>query len=206
MPLLACPGCKTTLRVPRKLLGSWVECPRCRTGFAALSDERPTVSAPESRDPPPVPRRSRWPLLFGITIVALLIAVVMLLAWTARGRREPSAVVHDIDRVYASSAATTSVMTAVLGFYCCVGLVTTALLGLQVYAMAFVAKDARDRSIDNHLIWVVVVFLAPLVGLIVYLMYRPQDSLVPCPRCGNRKLPYIRLCPHCRTEIPDALP
>jgi transposase len=41
------------------------------------------------------------------------------------------------------------------------------------------------------------VFFTGIVGLIVYLLVRPQGNTVPCPNCGNKRLQTCVKCPNC---------
>ena len=50
----------------------------------------------------------------------------------------------------------------------------------------WVARDARRRGVENPLLWVVFVLLTWFVGLVVYLILRPQEPLVmECDGCGK---------------------
>ena len=44
-----CPGCKVPIKVPMESVGKWIECPRCNTGFAALSDDLSTRNETPAR-------------------------------------------------------------------------------------------------------------------------------------------------------------
>jgi hypothetical protein len=61
--LIDCPCCKRPVQVHKEaiLLGRWVECPKCRMGFAASMDEvlpaSCTLAAPPSPTPPSVSRQ-----------------------------------------------------------------------------------------------------------------------------------------------------
>lgn len=70
-------------------------------------------------------------------------------------------------------------------------------LVLVILLMAWVAKDARARGMDGGAVWVLIVLSTGLIGLLVYMASRPHGILVPCSRCGNKKLMAALLCPHC---------
>lgn len=63
--------------------------------------------------------------------------------------------------------------------------------------MVWVARDAKNRSIDGGAVWVIVIFFTSFLGLGVYLASRPRGALTTCSRCNNRKLNYALICPHC---------
>ena len=47
------------------------------------------------------------------------------------------------------------------------------------------------------MLWMIFVFAAPVLGLLVYIFARPQGTLVPCPACNNKRLQAAARCPHC---------
>ena len=63
--------------------------------------------------------------------------------------------------------------------------------------LVWVARDAKARGMDNAILWVLLVFFTSIIGLIIYILSRPQGNLVPCPNCGNQKLQALVRCPHC---------
>lgn len=48
---VSCPGCKFAFSIPDKGLGRWVECPKCRTGFAAVGQGTPPVASTAGDEP-----------------------------------------------------------------------------------------------------------------------------------------------------------
>jgi hypothetical protein len=50
--ILACPICSARLKVPSKLLGRWISCPKCGERFAAVDDEQPQGADYELSPPP----------------------------------------------------------------------------------------------------------------------------------------------------------
>jgi phospholipase D-like protein len=73
-------------------------------------------------------------------------------------------------------------------------------LALQIGLLVWVARDAKARGMDSAVIWMLFVFFVPLLGLLVYLFSRPKGSLVPCPKCGNKRLEASARCPHCGND------
>ena len=72
-----------------------------------------------------------------------------------------------------------------------------ALLALSIALLVWVARDAKARGLDNAVLWMLLVFCTNLIGLIIYLLSRPQGNLYPCPNCGNKRLQASVKCPHC---------
>jgi len=63
--------------------------------------------------------------------------------------------------------------------------------------LIWVHNDAKGRGMDNPGIWVVVLLLAGLIGLIIYLVIRPDGNKYPCPSCGKKRLQQFAECPFC---------
>ncbi len=68
---------------------------------------------------------------------------------------------------------------------------------LSIALLVWVARDAKARGMDNAVLWMLVVFFLNLLGLLIYILSRPQGMLVPCPNCGNQRLQASMRCPHC---------
>jgi hypothetical protein len=69
---------------------------------------------------------------------------------------------------------------------------------ISVALLIWVARDAKNRGMDNPALWMLVVFFLNILGLIIYLFSRPSGKLVQCENCKNRKLESLKSCPHCR--------
>jgi hypothetical protein len=67
-----------------------------------------------------------------------------------------------------------------------------------VLVAIWAARDASARGMDNSALWVVLILFTGLIGLIIYLVTRPQGELVLCQECGSKRLRESRRCPHCR--------
>ncbi len=72
-----------------------------------------------------------------------------------------------------------------------------ALFALNIALLVWVARDAKARSMDSSVIWMILVMVTGPIGLIIYLFSRPQGNLVLCASCGNRRLQAGVKCPHC---------
>jgi len=68
---------------------------------------------------------------------------------------------------------------------------------LQIAILVWVARDAKARGMDAAVIWMLFVFLVPLIGLVVYVFSRPQGAIVKCPHCNNSRLQTLSVCPYC---------
>ncbi len=81
-----------------------------------------------------------------------------------------------------------------LGFF---GVIMVGILALNIALLIWVARDAKNRGMDNAVVWMILVMLTGIIGLIIYLVTRPQGNLVPCPQCANKRLQVSAKCPHC---------
>ena len=81
-----------------------------------------------------------------------------------------------------------------LGFF---GLIIVGVIALNIALLVWVAKDAKNRGMDNAVLWLILVALTGVIGLIIYILVRPQGSLITCPQCSNKRLQVSAKCPHC---------
>ena len=72
-----------------------------------------------------------------------------------------------------------------------------ALFALSIAMLVWVARDAKARGMDSAVLWMLLVFFLNVIGLVIYLLSRPQGMTVPCPNCGNMRLQASVKCPHC---------
>jgi uncharacterized membrane protein YhaH (DUF805 family) len=91
---------------------------------------------------------------------------------------------------------------AAAGMAACAGcggflFVMVAIFVLQIALLVWVARDAKSRGMDGAVIWMLFVFLVPVVGLLVYIFSRPQGATIRCAQCGNKRLQVSATCPHC---------
>jgi uncharacterized membrane protein YhaH (DUF805 family) len=77
------------------------------------------------------------------------------------------------------------------------GFILIALVVLNIALLVWVARDAKARGMDSAILWMLLVFFLGLIGLVIYLLSRPQGNLLPCPNCGNKRLQASVKCPHC---------
>lgn len=71
----------------------------------------------------------------------------------------------------------------------------------SVLLAIWVIQDSRNRSVKNGLIWMLLIFPFNFLALLIYLASRPAGSLVRCEHCGNRRLAFVGICPHCRQPV-----
>jgi hypothetical protein len=90
------------------------------------------------------------------------------------------------------------------GCFACSGFVifvVVAAIALNVAILVWVARDAKARGMDSAILWMLLVFFLGLIGLVIYLLARPQGNMVQCPNCGNKKLQASVRCPHCGAGV-----
>jgi Phospholipase_D-nuclease N-terminal len=86
------------------------------------------------------------------------------------------------------------VVCGCLGF---VGTIIVGLIALHVAFLIWVARDAKNRGMDNAVVWMILVMLTGIIGFIIYILTRPQGNLASCPHCGNKRMQVSAKCPHC---------
>lgn len=71
-------------------------------------------------------------------------------------------------------------------------------IGITVIVLVFkfIKKDAIARGMPNanNMPWLA---LLGLIGLVIYLLMRPQGNVTPCPRCNQQRMQGLQFCPHC---------
>jgi hypothetical protein len=72
-----------------------------------------------------------------------------------------------------------------------------ALSVLNIALLIWVARDAKSRGMDSAVVWMLLVLFLGPIGLVIYLLSRPQGNVVPCPNCKNKRLQASARCPHC---------
>ena len=97
----------------------------------------------------------------------------------------------------ADQAAAGAVAAGCCGSFFFMIFVAVALFVLNIVMLVWVARDAKNRGMDNSVMWMILVFFTSLLGLVIYIFSRPQGELVPCPTCKNKRLKVSAKCPHC---------
>jgi len=75
--------------------------------------------------------------------------------------------------------------------------VVIAVIALNIALLVWVARDAKSRGMDSAVLWMVLVMFTGLIGLVIYLLSRPQGALIQCTHCHNKRLQASAKCPHC---------
>ena len=73
-------------------------------------------------------------------------------------------------------------------------------LALYVGPIIYVLRDCSKRGASSGT-WGCIVFLFGILGLLVYLVARPQGKLVICPNCNREKPIRDAICPHCGQRV-----
>jgi di/tricarboxylate transporter len=76
--------------------------------------------------------------------------------------------------------------------------ISVAAMVAWIFVAIWASKDAKSRGMDNSGMWVVLILFTGMIGLIIYLVSRPQGDLKTCRECGNKRLRESYRCPHCR--------
>ena len=58
----------------------------------------------------------------------------------------------------------------------------------------YIKRDAIARGDNPSKAWFA---LLGLLGLLIYVLTRPQGNVAPCPRCGQSRMQGLPRCPHC---------
>src|SRR5437667_8591644 len=67
---------------------------------------------------------------------------------------------------------------------------------LNIALLVWVARDAKARGMDSAVLWMILVMFTSVIGLLIYIFYRPKGNLIRCPNCGNISLQASVKCPH----------
>jgi len=67
----------------------------------------------------------------------------------------------------------------------------------------WVYVDARERGVRRAMLWSFLVLISVFVGLVVYLIARPEETTLKCPSC-EREVNGGAYCPHCGHDLSSA--
>jgi hypothetical protein len=86
-----------------------------------------------------------------------------------------------------------------------VSFVIAGLSGLLLWFLVptWVYVDARDRGVRRALLWAFLVLISFFIGLVVYLIARPEERSLQCPSC-EREINGGAYCPHCGHDLSAA--
>ena len=71
------------------------------------------------------------------------------------------------------------------------------ILALNIALLVWTFRDAKNRGMDNAVVWLVVVLLIGPIGWVVYFLSRPKGNLIVCSSCQAKRLEVSAKCPHC---------
>jgi len=71
------------------------------------------------------------------------------------------------------------------------------IIALNIALLVWVARDAKNRGMDNAVIWMILVMVTGVLGLVIYFLSRPKGELMQCGQCQNKRLQSSAKCPHC---------
>ncbi len=63
-----------------------------------------------------------------------------------------------------------------------------------VVIFKYIKKDALARGDNPNKAWFA---LLGLLGLLIYVLTRPQGNVFPCQSCGQSRMQGLPRCPHC---------
>ena len=75
-------------------------------------------------------------------------------------------------------------------------LIVAGAIALIVFIIRWIGRDATSRGMPNanSVKWF---GLLGLLGLLIYVLQRPQGNTLPCPHCGQPRMQGLPRCPHC---------
>lgn len=200
-------------------------------GPAKVIDYDPDAEDDQTSDLDLIPRRRRkkgppW-VMMGVLVllaVAVVMAVTMTLARNARKTEEAVAAANARTRSGAKADTSKGVATVrpaapeverrvdtraddddrdtserVKGTV--VVMAVAAYVIFVILLAVWVIRDTRNRSIENGVIWMLLIFPFNGLALMIYLASRPNGTLIRCERCDCWRLPYVGVCPHCRSKV-----
>lgn len=73
-------------------------------------------------------------------------------------------------------------------------LILAAVIGITVFIFKWIKKDALARGDNPSKAWFA---LLGLLGLLIYVLTRPQGNVLPCPSCQQPRMQGLPRCPNC---------
>lgn len=90
------------------------------------------------------------------------------------------------------------ITSGIVGFvkvlFTLIALAASIALGVYIY------RDANKRNMDGTF-WLLIVCVSWVVGAVVYLIVRDDNSAVECPNCNTVVKGNNAFCPKCGTEV-----
>jgi len=76
-------------------------------------------------------------------------------------------------------------------------IIPIVIFALDIALLVWVARDAKARGMDSAVLWMILVMFTSVIGLLIYILARPQGNLIQCPNCHNKRLQASVKCPQC---------
>lgn len=75
-------------------------------------------------------------------------------------------------------------------------LIVAGTIALVVFIIRWIGRVATARGMPNagSIKWL---GLLGLLGLLIYVLTRPQGNVMPCSHCGKSRMQGLPICPHC---------
>lgn len=209
MSRFKCPSCAAPIAIDSDYCHSHIFCQKCGRKLLAPPPVRSqTPLQPSSKYqqfsfaiPAKSPVKTIAYSVLGFVGMAVLVLIIVAIPkmryeQSMKQLQRESQVVHN-------NKSTTSAevgIDPIMGSLCLCGLPIALVFG-YIATLVWVVRDCRNRSVDNGIMWMILIALSFIFGLMIYLASRPSGSLVICEKCGNKRLPYVRFCPHCRNQV-----
>jgi len=83
--------------------------------------------------------------------------------------------------------------------------VLSGLSGMLLWFLVptWVYVDARERGVRRAMLWAFLALISLFIGLVVYLIARPEETTLKCPGC-EREVNGGAYCPHCGRDLSSA--
>ncbi len=87
-------------------------------------------------------------------------------------------------------------VVAIIVYLLIIAVVLGGTVALIIFIIKWIKRDATARGMPNAdtIKWFA---LLGLLGLLIYVLQRPQGNVMPCPNCGQSRMQGLQQCPHC---------
>lgn len=92
------------------------------------------------------------------------------------------------------SAACGLIGCGIVVYLLIIGAVIVGSIVVVIVIYKFIKRDAIARGDSPGKAWLA---LLGLLGLLIYVLTRPQGNVMPCPSCGQSRMQGLPRCPHC---------
>jgi putative membrane protein insertion efficiency factor len=125
---------------------------------------------------------------------------------TEEQRRQREQIQKDWEKAKKELGPKAAAGAAACSAFCILGILSGLVyLAVKIFCMIWSFKDAKARGDQNAILWpLMIFFLTPMIGMVVYMLARPKGELAPCPSCHQSCLETLSKCPHCNAEISRA--